>query len=330
MLIVKQALDQLLNTARDHITRTLSMQALYDYKVTLLGKKGQLTEILKGLGQVPPKDRPEIGQVVNEVKTALTELFAEKEQNLQQAALKLRLEQESIDVSLPGRASGLGALHPVSRSLKRITQFFETAGFSVAEGPEIEDDFHNFTALNIPETHPARTSHDTFYFECGHLLRTHTSNVQIRSMKNAKPPLRLIAPGRVYRCDSDQTHTPMFHQIEGLWIDTEVDFGHLKGLLQTFLEDFFEAEMRVRFRPSFFPFTEPSAEVDVWFKGRWLEVLGCGMVHPAVLKNVGIDSLKYQGLAFGLGVERLSMVRYGIEDLRTLYDNDLRFLKEFL
>jgi phenylalanyl-tRNA synthetase alpha chain len=326
---VQQDLNELLAAARASIKDLNHPQALYDYKVTLLGKKGQLTEILKGLGQVAPDVRREVGQLVNDVKAELTALFEEKEQILAEAGLQVRLEQERIDVSLSGRHNTASGLHPISRSLARITKFFELAGFSVAEGPELEDEFHNFSALNIPENHPARASHDTFYFSDGRLLRTHTSNVQIREMQKQPGPIRLIAPGRVYRCDSDQTHTPMFHQVEGLWVDEQVNFANLKGLLQLFLQDFFEKEVRVRFRPSFFPFTEPSAEVDVWFNNRWLEVLGCGMVHPNVLKNVGIDSSRYQGLAFGLGLERLTMVRYGITDLRMLYENDMRFLKGF-
>ncbi len=328
-LSVQQDLNELLVAARASINDLNHPQALYDYKVTLLGKKGRLTEILKGLGQVAPEVRRDVGQLVNDVKTELTALFEKKEKILAEAGLQARLEQERIDVSLSGRNNIAGGLHPISRSLARITQFFELAGFKVAEGPELEDEFHNFSALNIPENHPARASHDTFYFNDGRLLRTHTSNVQIREMQKQPGPIRLIAPGRVYRCDSDQTHTPMFHQVEGLWVDAEVNFANLKGLLQLFLQDFFEAEVKVRFRPSFFPFTEPSAEVDIWFNHRWLEVLGCGMVHPNVLKNVGIDASKYQGLAFGLGLERLTMVRYGITDLRMLYENDMRFLKGF-
>lgn len=326
---MQQQLNELLTKAKQTIASIESPQALYDYKVTLLGKKGELTEILKALGSIPPEERRAIGQVVNEIKNALTQLFEKKEQELQYQGLQARLEKEKIDVTLSGRHRLVGGLHPISRSLNRIQEFFKLAGFYVAEGPEIEDEFHNFSALNIPENHPARAAHDTFYFSDGRLLRTHTSNVQIREMQKHAAPIKLIAPGRVYRCDSDQTHTPMFHQIEGLWIDTHVNFANLKALLQLFLQDFFEQEVELRFRPSFFPFTEPSAEVDVWFNNRWLEVLGCGMVHPNVLKNVNIDPKKYQGLAFGLGIERLTMVRYGIDDLRTLYDNDMRFLAEF-
>jgi phenylalanyl-tRNA synthetase alpha chain len=326
---VQQQLKELLESAKTKVEEINSAQALYEYKVTLLGKKGQLTEILKALGQIAPEERPAIGQLVNEVKTELTQLFEEKERALAQAGLQARLEKERVDVTLKGRNTVVGGLHPISRSLSRISQFFELAGFRVAEGPEIEDEFHNFSALNIPDNHPARASHDTFYFADGRLLRTHTSNVQIREMQAKHAPIKLIAPGRVYRCDSDQTHTPMFHQIEGLWIDKEVNFANLKALLQLFLQDFFEEDVKLRFRPSYFPFTEPSAEVDVWFNNRWLEVLGCGMVHPNVLKNVGIDPNEYQGLAFGLGIERLTMVRYGITDLRTMYENDMRFLAEF-
>lgn len=326
---MQQELKQLLETASSMVASLDNSQALYDYKVTLLGKKGQLTEVLKALGTVAPEDRPAIGQLVNEVKNKLTQLFEQKEQDLQQADLRARLEKERLDVTLPGRNKDAGGLHPISRSRARISEFFEAAGFGIVEGPEIEDELHNFTALNIPETHPARASHDTFYFNDDLLLRTHTSNVQIREMQAKNTPIRIIAPGRVYRCDSDQTHTPMFHQVEGLWIDKNVNFANLKALLQLFLQDFFEQNLKLRFRPSFFPFTEPSAEVDVWFNNRWLEVLGCGMVHPNVLKNVNINPEEYQGFAFGMGIERLTMVRYGITDLRTLFDNDLRFLKEF-
>lgn len=328
-IAVQQQLSALLEKAKAQIPGFDNSQALYDYKVTILGKKGELTEILKALGSIPPEERPKVGQFVNEIKNALTELFEQKEQALELQGLQARLDKERVDVTLPGRNKLSGGLHPISRSLNRIVEFFELAGFAVAEGPEIEDEFYNFSALNIPEHHPARASHDTFYFNDGRLLRTHTSNVQIREMQKHKGPIKLIAPGRVYRCDSDQTHTPMFHQVEGLWIDTQVNFANLKALLQLFLEDFFEQKVKLRFRPSFFPFTEPSAEVDVWFNDRWLEVLGCGMVHPNVLKNVEIDHHKYQGLAFGIGIERLTMVRYGVNDLRTLYDNDMRFLAEF-
>jgi phenylalanyl-tRNA synthetase alpha chain len=326
---VQQQLKEVLATAQETLKNLNDTQALYDYKVTLLGKKGQLTELLKALGQIAPAERAMVGQLVNDLKASLTELFAQKEQELEQKNLQTRLEKERIDVTLSGRSKLAGGLHPISRSLNRIQEFFKLAGFYIAEGPEIEDEFHNFSALNIPENHPARAAHDTFYFSDGRLLRTHTSNTQIREMQKHKAPIKLIAPGRVYRCDSDQTHTPMFHQIEGLWVDAQVNFANLKALLQLFLQDFFEQEMQLRFRPSFFPFTEPSAEVDVWFNDRWLEVLGCGMVHPNVLKNVGIDPKKFQGFAFGLGIERLTMVRYGITDLRTLYDNDMRFLAEF-
>jgi len=325
-----QALKSLTEKTLAAISTCDSAQALYELKTTVLGKKGELTEVLKAVGQLPPEERPAVGQLVNQTKGELDAAFSAREQELQQKALAAKLQNETLDVSLPGRAPEAGRLHPISLSLKRIAHFFTHNGFGLEDGPQIEDDFHNFTALNIPEHHPARASHDTFYFKDSKLLRTHTSNVQIRYMKAHQPPLKIIAQGRVYRCDYDQTHSPMFHQTEGLWVDRDINFGNLKGLLQAFLEYFFEEkDLKLRFRPSYFPFTEPSAEVDVWFNGRWLEVLGCGMVHPNVLGNVGIDSEQFQGLAFGMGVERLTMVRYGITDLRQLFENDVRFLEQF-
>lgn len=325
-----QELTLLVEKTLEKIKQIENAQALYELKTTVLGKKGELTEVLKSVGQLAPEERPKVGQLVNQVKVQLEEAFNARETVLQEAGLQAKLNSEALDVTLPGRDNTLGSLHPISLSLQRITNFFTHNGFVVADGPQVEDDFHNFTALNIPETHPARASHDTFYFGDGNLLRTHTSNVQIRYMENNPPPLKVIAKGRVYRCDYDQTHSPMFHQVEGLWVDETINFASLKGLLNAFLRYFFEVEdLQIRFRPSYFPFTEPSAEVDVWFNNRWLEVLGCGMVHPNVLKNVGVDSAKYQGLAFGLGVERLTMVRYGITDLRLLFENDARFLKQF-
>ncbi len=325
-----QELMSLAEKTIQQIEKIEHAQTLYELKTTVLGKKGELTEVLKALGGLPPDERPKVGQLVNDVKAKLLEAFDEREFVLQERELAAKLQAEALDVSLEGRANTIGSLHPISLSLNRISHFFTHNGFMVSEGPEIEDDFHNFTALNIPAHHPARASHDTFYFGDGMLLRTHTSNVQVRYMESHEPPLKVLGKGRVYRNDYDQTHSPMFHQVEGLWVDETIHFANLKGLLHAFLRYFFEVEdLKIRFRPSYFPFTEPSAEVDVWFNGRWLEVLGCGMVHPNVLKNVKIDPERYQGLAFGLGVERLTMVRYGINDLRLLFENDVRFLRQF-
>ncbi len=328
----------------DALARILAvsdLSGLEQLKVELLGKKGLLTEQLKGLSSLSPEDRPKMGQLVNQVKEVLLSAFAEKEKILEEFSLKEALEKDRIDVTLPGRGQVLGHIHPISKSLFRIKEILMRLGFSSASGPEIEDDFHNFEALNIPASHPARDSHDTFYFDSGKLLRTHTSTVQIRSMEKQSAPLHVFAAGRVYRYESDLTHTPMFHQVEGLWVDQEVSFGHLKGTLEVFLREFFEQEVKIRLRPSFFPFTEVSAEVDISCvscagKGcrickhsGWLEVLGCGMVHPNVLKSVGIDSAMYRGFAFGMGVERLTMLRYKMTDLRMLYENDVRFLQQF-
>ncbi|MCB1763870.1 MAG: phenylalanine--tRNA ligase subunit alpha, partial [Gammaproteobacteria bacterium] len=290
---------------------------------------------------LPLQLRPQAGQAINEAKQVLLQRIEQRRSELQQQQLVQRLNSERVDVTLPGRGLGRGGLHPVSRTLLRIEQLFANAGFRVEEGPEIEDDYHNFEALNIPEHHPARAMHDTFYFDEHLLLRTHTSPVQIRVMENAELPLKIIAPGRVYRCDSDLTHTPMFHQVEGFLVDENVSFADLKGVLYDFLQRFFERDLKLRFRPSYFPFTEPSAEVDiecvmcsgkgcrVCGKSGWLEVLGCGMVHPEVFRHVGIDSEKYTGYAFGMGVERLTMLRYGVNDLRLFFENDLRFLRQF-
>ena len=289
---------------------------------------------MKTLGQLSAEERPLAGQWINETKQAIQDAIAAKKSALEAAKLAYQLEAEAVDVTLPGRRVDLGGLHPVTRTLRRIETLFARSGFEVATGPEIEDDWHNFGALNIPETHPARAMHDTFYIDESTVLRTHTSGVQVRIMENNKPPIRIIAPGRVYRCDSDQTHTPMFHQVEGLIVEKDANFAQLMNLLTDFLRHFFEDEnLKTRFRPSYFPFTEPSAEVDIatnlFGEGRWVEVLGCGMVHPNVLKNVGIDPEEYTGLAFGLGVERLAMLRYGVKDLRQFFENDLRFLKQF-
>jgi phenylalanyl-tRNA synthetase alpha chain len=325
---IVRELSDLQNTSLQTISNLDNIQALYEFKVSILGKKGQLTDILKSMTHLSPEERPLMGQKVNAVKAVLEEAFQARNAQLEAAQLNAALQNETLDISLPGRRTPPGHAHPINRSIERIQQFFTQNGFQLAAGPQIEDDFHNFTALNIPEHHPARAAHDTFYFGDGQLLRTHTSNVQIRFMETHQPPLRIISQGRVYRCDHDQTHSPMFHQMEGLWLDQDIRFSHLKGLLEAFLHYFFEENLRIRFRPHSFPFTEPSAEVDVWFNHRWLEVLGCGMVHPHVLQNVKIDPEQYQGFAFGMGIERLTMVRYGITDLRLLFENDVRFLKQ--
>lgn len=310
-------------------------RALDAVRVRFLGKKGELTGLLKQLGQLPPEQRREAGQSVNRCKHQLEEAIAERQDALAQMQLSAQLASEQIDVTLPGRLHEPGGPHPVNRAMDRILDLFGQLGFSVATGPEVEDDYYNFAALNFPEHHPARAMHDTFYLPDGRLLRTHTSPVQIRVMKETQPPVRIVAPGRVFRADSDQTHTPQFHQVEGLLVDRDVTFADLKGLLTDFVNAFFEDELEVRLRPSYFPFTEPSAEVDVrWagtdgLPGRWLEVLGCGMVHPNVLENCGIDSETYTGYAFGLGVERFAMLRYRVDDLRLFFENDLNFLRQF-
>jgi phenylalanyl-tRNA synthetase alpha chain len=335
-------LEQVLSDAQAAVDGASDLRALDEVRVRYLGKSGVFTEQLKSLGKLPKEERPAAGQEINRAKQLLQKAIEARKTGLETAALAERLAAERIDVSLPGRGTGNGGLHPVTRTMQRIQEIFGGAGFEVATGPEIEDDFHNFEALNIPAHHPARAMHDTFYFEEGTLLRTHTSPVQIRVMKDAEPPLKVIAPGRVYRCDSDLTHTPMFHQVEGFMVDKEVTFADLKGILNAFLHTFFERDdLDVRFRPSYFPFTEPSAEVDiqcvmcggegcrVCSHTGWLEVLGCGMIHPEVMRHVGIDSEKYSGYAFGMGVERLAMLRYGVNDLRLFFENDLRFLKQF-
>lgn len=337
-----QDLEELKGAAEQAIAASESLAELDEIRVQYLGKKGELTALLKQLGKLPADERPAAGQKINKVKKQVNGVLEQRKQALTELALNQRLEQERIDISLPGRRMGTGGLHPVTRTIQRIESIFVQLGFDVAEGPEIEDDFHNFTALNIPKHHPARAMHDTFYFDDGSLLRTHTSPVQVRVMEGQEPPIRVIAPGRVYRCDSDITHTPMFHQVEGLMIDTDVSFADLKGILDAFFKAFFEVdELPTRFRNSFFPFTEPSAETDircvhcdgegckVCSHTGWLEVMGCGMVHPNVLEMANIDSEKYTGFAFGFGVERLAMLRYGIDDLRIFFDNDLRFLKQF-
>jgi phenylalanyl-tRNA synthetase alpha chain len=325
-----QSLNELLEQAEAEISAAADLAALDAVRVQYLGKKGELTARLKALGSIPADERPGAGQDINKAKKNLQDGINARRDALQDAALAASLKADAIDVTLPGRGLGRGGRHPVSLAARRIEKIFREAGFGVRTGPEIEDDFHNFTALNIPESHPARAMHDTFYFPGGNLLRTHTSPVQIRSMVDEGVPIRIIAPGRVYRCDSDQTHTPMFHQVEGLVIDRNISFANLKAVLHQFVENFFERDARLRFRASYFPFTEPSAEADVeWEAGRWLEILGCGMVHPNVLENAGINPEEFTGYAFGMGIERLAMLRYGVDDLRTFFENDLRFLRQF-
>lgn len=325
-----QSLSELLEQAEAEISAAADLAALDAVRVQYLGKKGELTTRLKALGSIPADERPAAGQAINKAKKTLQDGINTRRDALQDVALAASLKADAIDVTLPGRGMGRGGRHPVSRAARRIEKIFREAGFGVRTGPEIEDDFHNFTALNIPENHPARAMHDTFYFPGGNLLRTHTSPVQIRSMVEEGVPIRIIAPGRVYRCDSDQTHTPMFHQVEGLVIDRNISFANLKAVLHQFVENFFERDARLRFRASYFPFTEPSAEADVeWEAGKWLEILGCGMVHPNVLENAGINPEEFTGYAFGMGIERLAMLRYGVDDLRTFFENDLRFLRQF-
>ncbi|MFA6698805.1 MAG: phenylalanine--tRNA ligase subunit alpha [Thiomicrospira sp.] len=331
---MQSSLEHLLSQAKQAISQVEELAHLEQLRVDYLGKKAQITQLMKSLGQLSAEERPLAGQWINEAKQTIQSWLSDKKQGLEAAQLAQKLAAESLDVTLPGRRLDLGGLHPVTRTLRRIETLFARSGFEVATGPEIEDDWHNFGALNIPETHPARAMHDTFYIDESTVLRTHTSGVQVRIMENNEPPIRIIAPGRVYRCDSDQTHTPMFHQVEGLIVEKNANFAQLMNLLTDFLRHFFEDEhLKTRFRPSYFPFTEPSAEVDIatelFGAGRWVEVLGCGMVHPNVLKNVGIDPEQYTGLAFGLGVERLAMLRYGVKDLRQFFENDLRFLKQF-
>jgi len=315
--------------------------ALEQLRVDYLGKKGQITALLKGLGKLSAEERPAAGARINVVKQELQDLIGVRKGAMESAAVEAQLAAETIDVTLPGRGQSTGGIHPVTRTMERMEEFFGAVGFDVVEGPEIEDDYHNFEALNIPAHHPARAMHDTFYVDEHTVLRTHTSPVQVRVMETQAPPLKIICPGRVYRCDSDLTHTPMFHQVEGLLIDEHSSFADLKGLIEEFLRVFFERELAVRFRPSYFPFTEPSAEVDIQCVNcggdgcrvcshtGWLEILGCGMVHPKVLEASNIDPEKYSGFAFGMGVERLAMLRYGVNDLRLFFDNDLRFLEQF-
>lgn len=334
-------LQQIINEAIAAINAANDVATIEQIRVQYFGKKGGFTDISKSLGSLPVEERPAAGAKINEARDVVQSAMDARKRLLSSQALAAQLASETIDVTLPGRGQSIGGLHPVTKTLERIESFFTAAGFSVTEGPEIEDDYHNFEALNIPSHHPARAMHDTFYFDAHMLLRTHTSPVQVRTMESQKPPIRIICPGRVYRCDSDLTHTPMFHQVEGLLIDERASFADLRGILQDFVNVFFEKELPVRFRPSYFPFTEPSAEVDVQCvmcggegcrvckQSGWLEVLGCGMVHPKVLTSSGVDAEKYTGFAFGMGVERLAMLRYGVNDLRLFFENDLRFLKQF-
>lgn len=329
-------LNHLIAEAAQDFAACNDVPALENAKAKYLGKSGALTEALKGLGKLTAEERPAAGAAINVVKQAVEQALNDRRDSILAAAQAKQLASETIDVTLPARAQSAGGLHPVTLTLRRVEALFHSIGFSVADGPEIETDFYNFTALNIPDNHPARAMHDTFYVESGddsmeHVLRTHTSPVQVHYMENNTPPLKIIAPGRVYRVDSDATHSPMFHQVEGLWVDEQISFANLKGVVQDFLQKFFERDdLTVRFRPSFFPFTEPSAEMDMSWNGGWLEIGGCGMVHPEVLKHVNIDSEKYRGFAFGLGVERLAMLRYGVNDLRHFFNNDLRFLQQFI
>ena len=329
-------LNTLQTKALEEIQSASDLDALDTLRVNYLGKKGILTEQLKSLGKLSKEERPAAGQEINKAKVAIQKSIEKKKSALQEVAINEQLKSETIDVTLPGRGQDFGSLHPITLTLNRIQNYFKQFGFVVEEGPEIEDEFHNFEALNIPDHHPARAMHDTFYFDDKLLLRTHTSSVQIHVMQEQKPPIRIIAPGRVYRCDSDPTHSPMFHQVEGLLVDEHVSFVDLKGIIIHFLQSFFEDEtLQVRFRPSYFPFTEPSAEIDIVMldkttnETKWLEVMGCGMVHPNVFASVGIDNNKFNGYAFGMGVERLAMLRHQVNDLRLFFENDLRFLQQF-
>lgn len=334
-------LQSLADQAKSAIAEATDLAGLDDVRVQYLGKKGEITALLKGLGKLSAEERPKAGAEINVVKQELQELINARKTSLESSAVAEKLAAETIDVTLPGRGQASGGLHPITRTLERISQFFTNIGFEVVEGPEIEDDYHNFEALNIPAHHPARAMHDTFYVDPSTVLRTHTSPVQVRVMESSEPPIRVICPGRVYRCDSDLTHTPMFHQIEGLLIDEDVSFADLKGCVESFLREFFEKDLAVRFRPSYFPFTEPSAEVDiqcvmcggsgcrVCSHTGWIEIMGCGMVHPKVFAFSNIDTEKYSGFAFGIGVERMAMLRYSVNDLRMFFENDLKFLQQF-
>ena len=336
-----ETLELLASEAQQAIEQAQDLAALDQVRVEYLGKRGRLTDLLKGLGKLSAEERPAAGAKINEVKEQLQSQINRHRTDLENADLEARLASEALDVTLPGRGEDSGGLHLITHTMERIESFFSRVGYSVEEGPEIEDDYHNFEALNIPSHHPARAMHDTFYVTENTVLRTHTSPVQIRTMKTQEPPIRIICPGRVYRCDSDLTHTPMFHQVEGLVVDRDVSMADLRGTIDQFLKAFFEADLPVRFRPSYFPFTEPSAEVDIQCTNcrgagcrickntGWLEVMGCGMVHPNVFGHCGIDAEKYSGFAFGMGVERLAMLRYGVNDLRLFFDNEIQFLKQF-
>jgi len=323
-------LKKLIKEAELDFSKCKSLSDLDHTKAKYLGKSGPLTEAMRGLSELSKEEKPKMGAFINDIKQSIEEALLNRKKLIQDEELLFQLKSETIDVTLPGNKQTQGSLHPITISMNHIQNLFHSIGFDVATGPEIEDDYHNFTALNIPEEHPARAMHDTFYINKKHVLRTHTSPVQVRYLENNTPPLRIISPGRVYRVDSDATHSPMFHQVEGLWVDERVSFANLKGVIQDFLQNFFEDEsISVRFRPSFFPFTEPSAEIDMSWNDGWLEIGGCGMIHPSVLNQVNIDSEKFQGFAFGLGVERLTMIKYGVNDLRPFFTNDIRFLKQF-
>ena len=325
-----KSLSELTRQAKEDISNCSSLKELDSVRVFYLGKKGKVSLELKSLSKLDPKERPKFGKQINKIKKTLQEKISLKKTDLNNQKIKASIEEAAIDITLPGKSSFIGNIHPLSTTLNEIEKIFINAGFLVDDGPEIEDEYHNFTALNIPGNHPARAMHDTFYFDNEYLLRTHTSPIQIRSMERDGVPIRVIAPGKVYRRDSDITHTPMFHQVEGLVIDKDINFTHLKGILHDFINSFFKDEMTLRFRPSYFPFTEPSAEVDLLSgDGQWLEILGCGMVHPKVLDNLGIDNKTFSGYAFGMGVERLTMLKYGIKDIRLFYENDLSFLSQF-
>lgn len=325
-------LDAIVGDALTRFAATDDPDELERVKARFLGKSGALIDLLKGLGKLPPAERPAAGSRINDAKARIEAALTARREAIRMAQMEARLQEEALDVTLPGRGRGRGGLHPITRTLERIATLFHSLGFEIASGPEIETDFYNFTALNTPADHPARSMHDTFYLEGGEfLLRTHTSPIQIRYMETQQPPIKIIAPGRVYRVDYDATHSPMFHQIEGLWIDRDVTFANLRFVLTEFLRRLFERDdLVVRFRASYFPFTEPSAEVDMrWGEGRWLEIGGCGMVHPNVLRQVNIDPETYQGFAFGMGLDRIAMLRYGVDDLRLFFENDLRFLRQF-
>lgn len=333
---MQATLDEIVKEAQTVLSRIESVAELEQAKAKFVGKTGSLTEQMKQLGKLPPEDKPKAGALINEAKQKVEALIAAQKEAILARELESKLAAEALDVTLPGRSLGQGGLHPISRSLERIEQLFHSMGFTVADGPEIENDYYNFTALNTPEKHPARSMQDTFYIEGStHVLRTHTSPVQIRYMQNHEPPVRIICPGRVYRCDHDATHSPMFHQIEGLWVEEGISLADLKGTLTQFLRNFFERDdMQIRFRPSYFPFVEPGVEVDMEWerkdgKIKWLEIGGAGVVHPQVLRNGGIDPEKYSGFAFGMGLDRLTMLRYGVNDLRLFFENDMKFLGQF-